>query len=189
MSSPAALSEQLLRLLARHRAESAPAPSRPAAITAWVACWSEVEACLAKKTTAEPLGHFSTGRMRLYDGKPWQGLEELHHPKHRRRHRRLRRARMQILMEVTCSAYAGGFLAWLLVMQYAINYCSSRKVARDPLRAMGFESCVRLARSRGPSCSRRKSKALASTWRKTVFRMLRSEFAVSYKAFAGVMLT
>ena len=31
---------QLLRLLARHRDESVPAPWKPAAITAWVARWS-----------------------------------------------------------------------------------------------------------------------------------------------------
>ena len=35
---------QLLRLLARHGPSRSPAPSRPAAITAWVARWSGVAA-------------------------------------------------------------------------------------------------------------------------------------------------
>ena len=46
---------QLLRLLARHRAESVPAPSRPTAINAWVARWPRLLAVAAQRTLAASL--------------------------------------------------------------------------------------------------------------------------------------
>ena len=46
---------QLLRMLARHRAESVPAPSRPTAINAWVARWPRLLAVAAQRTLAASL--------------------------------------------------------------------------------------------------------------------------------------
>ena len=46
---------QLLRLLARHRADSVPADLRPAAITSWVARWSGLPAVAAQRAYAATL--------------------------------------------------------------------------------------------------------------------------------------